>query len=217
MLQKLTGVWAKADLVEFPTLTGFVRTSTEDGEAAPITVVIEPIREVVDIASPASESEAEAIIQYGSDQACSHEVVLDCSRGLVFTVSAVHLQVDLRNIGGGQQEAIPTRKWHVSASIHATARVTPTLRALRFGALARETWSPYDFVPNFAFAFTFPRVGQVPVLVSFEGGAGQVIADFMVPRDEDPRFLVPNGADRVRVRALDDGLIRGRLQFELAL
>lgn len=216
-LGKLKGQWAKVAEVPFPSLVGFVRTETVDGEAAPITVVVEPIRQVTDVALPAMESEAEAVIQYGADQACPHKVVLDCSRGVVVTVSAVHLKVDLRNIGGGQQELQPTRKWQVSAAIHATARVTPTVRAVRVSGLAREVWSGYEFVPNFAYAWTFARVGQVPVLVSFEGGAGQVIADFMVPRDQDPRFLVPNGADRVRVRALDDGLVRGRLQFELAL
>ncbi len=194
-----------------------LRFYTEDGESAAVTITIEPVRTVELIADPASESEAQAIIEYGADQGTTHRVVLDCSRGLVLTLTAVHFKVDVQNIGGGQAEFVPTREWRASASIHATSRVTPALVHSRIDALPREGLAPDIFVPNFAFAWTLPRTPQGPMVVSFLGGAGQVLADFRCNRDETPRHLVPVGADRVRVRALDDGLIRGRLQFELAL
>lgn len=216
-LRKLTGQWGNVRSIPYPSKASMLRVRTADGESAPITLVVEPVRQIVNIADAPQESEARAIIEYGSDQGTTHEVILDCSRGLVLTFSAVHAKVDIENIGGGQAEFVPERQWKASASIHATSRVTPAVLHERITALTREQWSPYFFVPSFAFRWTLPRTPQGPMLVSFEGGAGQVLADFRVERDADPSHQVPVGADRVRVRALDDGLTRGRLQFELAL
>lgn len=216
-LRRLKGQWANVREIPYPATFSLLRCETEDGETAPITLVVAPERAVTSIEDPTQESEAQAIIEYGSDQGKPHCVRLDCGRGLVLTLSCVHLKVDVQNIGGGQAENVPTRRWQASASIGSTARVTPAVRHERIEALAREAWSPRMFVPEFASQWTLPRTPQGPMLVSFEGGAGQVLADFHVGRNEAPRHQVPVGADRVRVRALDDGLVRGRLQFELAI
>lgn len=217
-LRKIIGQRANVrDIPYQASACSMLRVETADGEAAPITFVVEPVRSITDVLSPASESEAQAILEYGVDQGTTHKVTLDCARGLVLTVTAVHLKVDVRNIGGGQAENSPTRRWKASASIHATARVTPATVHERIGALVREEYSPQMFVPGFAFAWSLPRTPQGPMLVSFAGGAGQELAVYKIERDTTPQHRVPAGADRVRVRALDDGLVRGRLQFELAL
>lgn len=214
---RLKGQWANVRDIAYPATCSMLRIETEDGASTSVTVVVEPIRQVLDVTDPPLESEAQAIIEYGPDQGTTHIVKLDCSRGLVLTLSCVHLKLDIQNVGAGQAENVPKRRWKASASVGSTSRVTPAVLHERFSGLGREAWSDYVFVPAFAFAWTFPRTPQGPMAVSFEGGAGQVLADYFIPRNADPRHQVPVGADRVRVRALDDGLTRGRLQFELAI
>lgn len=192
-----------------------VRLEAED--AAPITIHVEPVREILDLAAGADESEAELELEWGSGQGTWQSATIDVGRGLTLVLPAVELRARIRNVGAGNDNP-PTRTWRVAAAVASSKHAGTPLRAVRVAQLLREEVSAEMFVPAYAYAFTFPRFPAVNAVATFIDGAGREISEHRFPADEDRLTLVTPGADRVRVQCLDDRTLeRGRLLFQLGL
>lgn len=185
-------------------------------EPALITVALESIRRSDDPAAPASETEAEAMVEWGSFQGAPHQAVLDIGRGLTFGVTASQLRVTVRNIGVGA-DGSPSARWRASASLGGTSRLEPPIRAVRVGVLDPGGASAPALVPAFASHVRYARSPQQEALVQFTTGDGVAYGDYRIAAGTDGRVLVPPGADRFSVVNLGALPMRGRVLFELSL
>lgn len=196
---------------------------SENDEDLVFTVSICPVRAPnATAAGAARESAGRAIFQFGSARQGRHqEFTADIGRGHVWTIPATWLRVDIRNIGGGQQENIPAARFRAMANVGSTARpippktVVPIPELVAGGPPAPVT--PTAFIPDFAYSFEVPRFPPVALRVRFFGGAGQALSEYYIPRDEMPRNNVPKGAERTNVELADgESLQWGQIEYELA-
>lgn len=184
-------------------------------QSAPVTITVEPVR-----TSPggalADINDAELELSWGDIYGTSHEALIDVGRGMIVTVAAARVEAQLRNLGGGS--GAPGR-WRVAAGLGATSRPTAAVRGVNIGPLGAAAETADLIVPTWAREWTLARVPQVECLVQFRRFPAAVIAEYLVPADQDPVLTVPTGASMVRVRNNDGAtpITASRIQFELAL
>lgn len=191
----------------------------EDDAIWPLTVTIEPLRVNGSPPAPANETEAEVHLEWGTGQGASHRTRIDVLRGTVFSVSAAHLRVSIRNVGTGRSEgSVPEGRWRASVAIGATSRVLPPIRCLQIRSLLPGASTEQLEVPAFAGYYTVSRFPQVDCRVQFFNGSGEHTAEYIIPARMDFRGRVPVGADRAVIINNDETSIRlARLEFELNL
>lgn len=205
------------ETIAFPQRKRVADVRTVNGESALLAVSIQPVRNSEDLADPAAETEALALLEWGHFQGTALKAEVDIGRGIAFSLSASELRIDLANVGGGQAEAAPTGEFITTVS-YGASRVVQPIRSLRFQGLAPGAVSSREFVPTFASRVTVHRTPEVAAELRFYNGAGGLFARRYFARDTTPTMPVPVGADRFELVNLDGGtLVRARVQFELAL
>jgi hypothetical protein len=189
---------------------------TIDGDRGEsMTIVIAPV------AAPPERSqlglEAEALVEWGSEQGGSQQALVDVGRGVTFGLVAARVIVALRSVGVAAGHPRET-EYRASASLGGmNCRFSP-MRAVRIGPIPDRALSPHQQVPPFGRRVFVSRSPQSASVLRFFDGAGNELSAARSNEAQEAPIIVPPGALTFTVENSGDVPFRNcRAVFELAL